>query len=222
MGWLLSSVACAQETKEVTEETTVFLERYSVLKANKRTKHGSYQRYFSGKLIEEGDYTQGQRTGLWEFYDSRGTLDQRFDYTAQQVRYSVNYDQPDSLRTLYTVVIGSDTSFVRLAKPPVPIGGNSQLARIMMTNLRYPINAQRSGKQGAVLVVYTIDETGTFRPARVLRSSGDSDMDTEALRVINLYGALQWIPAELNGRKVGTTITQPVRFTNLLVGSEPR
>lgn len=216
------SAAYAQETKEVTGQDNAFTEKYSVLKADKRTKQGPYRQYFRETLIEKGDYSQGNRIGVWEFYDMRGNLDQKFDYTAQQVQYSANYDRPDSLQTLYMVISHTDTSYVQLAKPPVPIGGSSQLARTLMTNLPYPISAQRAGKQGTVAVQYLVDEIGKFRPVRVIRSSGDRDMDEEALRVINLYGVLQWVPAELNGRKVSTMITQPVRFNNMGIGNGTR
>jgi TonB family protein len=222
IGWLLGSVAYAQETREVTERDNVFTERFSVLKADKHSKQGGYERYFRETLIEKGNYNQGQRVGLWEFYDLSGKLDQTFDYTTRQIQYSANYNQPDSLQTLYKIISGSDTTYTRLAKPPVPIGGNSQLSRTLMMNLRYPISAQRAGKQGVVIVAYLVDDTGKFRPARVLRSSGEADMDAEALRVINLYSALQWIPAEWKERNVSTFITQPVRFSNMGVVNRPR
>lgn len=222
IGWLVSSIAYAQETKEVTERDNVFTERFSVLKADKRNKQGRYQRYFRETLIETGDYNQGQRADLWEFYDLKGNIEQRFDYTTRQVQYSATYNQPDSLQTLYKIVSGSDTSYARLAKPPVPIGGNSQLTRTLMMNLRYPISAQRAGKQGVVIVAYLIDDTGAFGNARVLRSSGEGDMDAEALRVINLYNALQWVPGEWHGRNVSTFITQTVRFNNMGVINRPR
>lgn len=212
IAWLLSSVAYAQETREVTERKGSYSEKYTVLKANKRTRHGPYQQFFGEKLIEKGEYSQDQRVGPWEFYDMMGKLDQTFDYTTRQVLFSTLYNQPDSLQKVYTIVTNADTTYAPLAKPPVPVGGKNQLVRIMMTNLRSPGTPLGLGKTSMVTVAYLVDETGKFGPVRIVQSSAEPAKTAEALRVINLYSTLQWLPGELNGRKVSTVSMQPVRF----------
>ena len=212
IGWLLSSAAYAQETKEVTERTGNYTEKYTVLKVNKRTKQGPYQRFFGEKLIEKGEYNQDQRVGPWEFYDMIGKLDQTFDYTTRQILFSTLYNQPDSLQKVYTIINGADTTYARLAKPPVPVGGQNQLFRIMVTNLRSPGTPLGSGRTSLIAIAYLVDETGKFGPIRLVRSSAEPAKTEEALRVINLFKTLEWLPGELNGRKVSTVSLQPVRF----------
>lgn len=208
IGWLLSSMAYAQEIREITRKADVYSEKYTVLKADKQIKQGLYQRYFRGKLIEKGEYNQGQRVGPWEFYDMMEKLDQTYEYTTHQVLFSTLYNRPDSLQPAYTVIIGTDTTYSQLTKPPVPVGGQNQLFRTMVTN----IHAVGMNKPSLVVVSYLVDETGKFGPVRIVRSSAESAKNEEALRVIKLYSALSWLPGELNGRKVTTISMQPVRF----------
>lgn len=63
----------SQETRLITKDNYEFYEEYSVLKSDKKVKHGSYIKLnkvmFIGNAIESiGSYWNGQKNGLWEIY----------------------------------------------------------------------------------------------------------------------------------------------------------
>lgn len=206
--------AMGQDLKEVTNKDGLFVENYTVLKKNKSIKHGNYERYLNERLWEKGQYEQGQRTGLWEFYGSRGVLDQQYDYTTRHLVFAKEYQAKDTTvsSVMSQIIRGRDTSAVHLDKPAVPIGGSYRLSFLLMSTLRFPASAQRLGHNGLALVTYAIDEKGQFIGCRLLRSSGNREVDQEALRVVSHFSDLEWIAAQYEGKPVTSILTQPVRF----------
>ncbi len=99
--------------------------------------------------------------------------------------------------------------FAVVEKMPQFPGGDSQLMSFISSNLRYPVQAQRSGIQGRVLVQFVVDKDGKVKNAKVLRSI-NFDMDEEALRVVGLMP--KWIPGEQKGEKVAVSYVIPINF----------
>jgi antitoxin component YwqK of YwqJK toxin-antitoxin module len=73
------SVSSGQETKFVSRGAeNGGIEEYSVLKENKKVKHGTYVRYlppFGTRgyvVLESGSYLNGEKQGVWEYYYSNG------------------------------------------------------------------------------------------------------------------------------------------------------
>ncbi|HEX5555626.1 MAG TPA: TonB family protein [Chitinophagaceae bacterium] len=48
--------------------------KYGVLKKNRHVKDGAYQYFFADHLLTEGTYHQGERTGIWKFYNLDTTV----------------------------------------------------------------------------------------------------------------------------------------------------
>lgn len=71
------------------------------------------------------------------------------------------------------------------------------------TNMRYPASAKENGTQGRVTVQFVVDEDGSIKDSKVLRSV-DKDMDAEALRLINTMP--KWKPGETEGAAGGCEI----------------
>ena len=79
---------------------------------------------------------------------------------------------------------------VEVASPdPHPAGGNPRqraylesLRRKVRGNSRYPEFARRSGQQGTAAVVFTVREDGEVESLEILKSSGFTVLDVEALR----------------------------------------
>ena len=206
--------AMGQDLKEVTNKDGLFVENYTVLKKNKTIKHGNYERYLNQQLWEKGQYEQGQRTGLWEFYGSRGVLDQQYDYTTRHLVFTKEYQAKDTTvsSVMSHIVRDRDTSAVYLDKPAVPIGGSYRLIFIMMRTLRFPASVRQLGYKGRAIVTFVIDEKGQFIGCQLRRSSGYKELDQEALRVVSQFGDLEWIPAHYEGKPVTSILTQLVRF----------
>lgn len=88
-------------------------------------------------------------------------------------------------------------------------GGERALMDFIGSNLKYPLEAQKSGIQGTVLIRFVISKTGKVTKVEVLRSVF-SALDDEAVRVVKLLP--DWIPGEQKGQKVNVYFTLPIKF----------
>ena len=93
--------------------------------------------------------------------------------------------------------------------PEFPGGGMSAFMDYIKTNMRYPASAKENGTQGRVTVQFVVDEDGSIKDSKVLRSV-DKDMDAEALRLINTMP--KWKPGRQKGQPVAVKFTVPVRL----------
>jgi protein TonB len=75
---------------------------------------------------------------------------------------------------------------------------------------RYPDAARARGSQGDVGVAFTIDRTGVVVASRILRSSGSSALDDEAMSVLQRASPLPAPPSELNDASLNLTL--PIQF----------
>lgn len=93
--------------------------------------------------------------------------------------------------------------------PEFPGGGMSAFMDYIKTNMRYPASAKENGTQGRGTVQFVVDEDGSIKDSKVLRSV-DKDMDAEALRLINIMP--KWKPGRQKGQPVAVKFTVPVMF----------
>jgi len=93
---------------------------------------------------------------------------------------------------------------------PVFPGGDNALRKFLFENVKYSENAKANKIQGKVYVRFVVTKTGAVSDATVIRSSGNADLDAEALRVINLIPT--WKPALNGGKPVNVFYTIPVNF----------
>jgi len=103
----------------------------------------------------------------------------------------------------------SGESFVFVEEIASYPGGTDALHEFILTNLKYPEKAKKSGLVGTVVVSYVIDVNGQIKFPRIVRGL-DTEMDNEALRVTKLIKG--WKPAMQGGRSVPTTVSMPVEF----------
>ncbi|TGE27330.1 energy transducer TonB [Hymenobacter metallicola] len=224
-----------QETKKVTKysQSPISNEVYYVLKSDKNVKHGPYALYRGQqlKLATEGYYSQGrkdsiwtsygwnsttvtakgayandQRTGIWEFFTSKGELEQKYDYTQRQMLFiRPGKNKSMSVTLLQPTATGQTWPDVA----PVYIGGSAAITSEMIT-MRYPAEALRSGVSGTVQVAFTIDKAGKCSNYHVSQGIG-AGCDEEALRIVQAL-ANGWIPAQLAGQPVAVECEFPVKF----------
>lgn len=84
-----------------------------------------------------------------------------------------------------------------------PAKWNSSLAAWIRNHTRYPSGARSRRVEGNVKVTFTIDSSGHVLSARVVGSSGDSDLDRAALAV--LQGATVPAPPPELGSRISRT-----------------
>ena len=94
-------------------------------------------------------------------------------------------------------------------KMPSFPGGSEGLMKYFAQNIRYPVVAQKKGKQGRVIVQYIIGADGSISNVNVIRSI-DPSLDAEAVRVVESMP--KWEPGIQNGEKVSVKYTLPVMF----------
>ena len=74
---------------------------------------------------------------------------------------------------------------------------------------RYPNVLRRSHVEGAVLVVFWIDETGTVQKYEIRKSSGSKELDRAVEDVIEI---MKFRPAMERGEPVKVIVALPIRF----------
>ena len=85
-----------------------------------------------------------------------------------------------------------------------------KLFAFIIDHLKYPKKAKEAGKEGQVLVEYTVNKEGFVENATVVKSAGFG-MDEAALSVVNAMP--RWTPAHENNKAVATKLTLPFNFT---------
>ncbi len=118
----------------------------------------------------------------------------------KQYEATVTYEiKEDSPQDVFDVV----------EKMPEFPGGVQELLGFLSKTIKYPVEAEKAGKQGRVLATFVVRKDGSISDARVVKSV-DPLLDAEALRVINAMPA--WIPGTQNGKPVNVKYTVPISF----------
>ncbi len=94
-------------------------------------------------------------------------------------------------------------------KPEFP-GGEGALLQFLAKSIKYPVEAQRLGKQGIVNISFVIEKDGMITNAKIVQPLYPS-LDKEALRVINSMP--KWTPGKLkDGTVVRVQYTVPLTY----------
>lgn len=102
-----------------------------------------------------------------------------------------------------------DKAFEVVEKMPAFPGGDKALLEFLSKNIKYPVEAQKKGLQGRVVVNFIVEKNGSINHANVIRSV-DPLLDAEALRVVQSMP--NWTPGMHNGKAVRVKYNIPVLF----------
>ena len=97
--------------------------------------------------------------------------------------------------------VDSDGVYLMPDQMPEFPGGMQAMMKFLTTNIKYPVEAQKKGVSGRVIVQFVIMEDGTLDQAKVVRGV-DPLLDEEALRVVKLMP--KWKPGMDRGQTGGT------------------
>ena len=234
---VLPTVMYAQETEKIIEkhESPNYIEIYYVLKSDKSIRHGNYQKlghknsllvngyyknglkdstwteyYWGGeKLKKKGNYADDKKHGVWEFYLYNGEIEQKYDYTSNELVYFIL--EPEEKDKEYKEIVKGGFKTVKLERPPLYIGGSIMIKEIINENLNFPAMAKENKVSGEVHVIFTIDTIGKMSNVKIMRGIG-SGCDEEAIRVVKLLPD-NWIPALRNSQLVAVEHTLKIRFS---------
>ncbi len=102
-----------------------------------------------------------------------------------------------------------DGVFFEVEEMPEYPGGYDGLKNFIVENVKYPEKAKKDKVEGKVFVSFVVDEKGSVTDAKVVRGV-DSELDKEALRVINKME--KWTPGKEKGEPVKVQYTVPIQF----------
>jgi len=114
--------------------------------------------------------------------------------------------------------VDSDGVYLMPDQLPEFPGGIQAMMKFLSTNIKYPVEAQKKGISGRVIVQFVIMEDGTLDQAKVIRGV-DPLLDEEALRVVKSMP--KWKPGMDRGEAVKVRFTAPIMF-NLTRKDTPR
>ncbi len=161
-------------------------------------------KYFNeqyGFLEQSRCYKDGRLNGYFVDYDKNGdTTDYQIYESGDLVKsWSLHPEERDT--ALETLTIQE----VRAEFP----GGKEGWINYLSRNLRYPSQLKDSGITGQVILRFTITPKGKIEDIIVVKSLHPI-FDKEAVRVVS--ESPKWKAAEQLGKRVQTTITQPINF----------
>lgn len=175
-------------------------------------KHGDYSKTLRGiiSISEKGQYENGLKTGLWEYYDPNGEVEQRYDFSKNKLIYN-KYANEGGLTTFKSaLIIDGKLHENDTGELPVFLGGMSKYSYYLANNLRYPSRAKRGEIEGTVIISVTITTDGKIIDEQIEGEAGYG-LGEEALRVVKLLPD-EWIPLTLRGEPVSTRLFIPIRF----------
>ena len=228
-------VLAAKETKKIVRVPyPAFSETFYVLKSDTGIRHGSYQAAVSGKVIVSGFYKMGKqdsiwirynlkgkirargwfnddkRDSIWEFFNDKGELEQKLDFTSNQVLYyqTLFAEYP------FKIISKADTIMTVLDRPPLFIGGTSRFNDYVADEIHIPLHKATEKVIGTVFITFTVDSLGRTSNHRVLKGFGKA-CNEEALRVMKTIPD-EWIPGVLNGKQTTVDYIVPFKFDQLM------
>ena len=161
---------------------------------------------FSLSGVKQGDVIQVSFVGY---------LTQEIKFKGESLKIILQEDS----QTLQEVVVvgyggGEEVSdevpvFQVVEEMPEFPGGMGECLKFLGKNIKYPVEAQKAGVQGKVIVQFVVEKDGNIANPKVVRSI-DPDLDGEAIRVISIMP--KWKPGMQKGQPVRVKYTVPVTF----------
>lgn len=216
---LSTAFSFAQETvKRSGLISGIVTEKFSVLKADKKTRQGQYTASFNGNVIASGSYTNGKRAGSWNFYAGKNKLVQTFNYDQNKFSFLDSADVKD-LKYLVETTNPADVVTV-----PIKIGGSKAISTIALARTELQ-SAIRGDMPGALRVTFAhtivVNESGVIVD-HVVSARGDNNME----KTYHLSDAAfdpeltRFIPATVNQKPVMSKVI--VSVTSVATGAITR
>ena len=99
--------------------------------------------------------------------------------------------------------------YTKVDKMPGFKGGDKELIKFIVSNVKYPEDSKSKSIQGTVLISFIVNSDGTLSDYNVEKSVS-KELDDEALRVLMLMP--EWIPGLEKGKAVKVKMQLPIEF----------
>ena len=146
------------------------------------------------------------------------TSNKQTSETAEQTEDALD-TEPQDINEVAVIGFNSDSTTAEDDEPvpfqlvevkPMFQGGDANnFSKWVNAHMVYPQDAKDAGKQGRVVLQFTVNKVGKMENIRVLRGCYQS-LDEEALRVVK--SAPEWKPGMMEGKAVSVTYTFPIVF----------
>jgi protein TonB len=187
------------------------------------TLNGTFREWYrSGKLKNVQEYKNGLLDGPYKTWREDGSLKQearyvkgeksgnfRTYYENGQLTRNDLYEDDKLVEGFCFTPEGDPTEYFPYVVMPRFRDGRTGLRKFIELELKYPPEAKKSGDEGYVIIVFTVDEEGNVKDPQIV--NGDREyFNEEALRVVNLFPI--WIPGEVDGIPSPVHVTVPIEF----------
>ncbi len=107
-----------------------------------------------------------------------------------------------------TKIDGTDI-YLKVDQMPEYPGGQAALMNFLGENIKYPESCKDDGMEGTVYVSFVIDEDGTVKDIKAIKSP-DERLSASALETVNKMQA--WIPGKQDGKNVKVQFNLPIKY----------
>lgn len=97
-------------------------------------------------------------------------------------------------------------------KMPQYPGGERAMLQALMDEVKYPEHLINEGIGGYTIVHFTVTKNGTIENIKIVKSSGNEELDAEAVRALKAGLTEKWTPGTMGGEPVDCRYTLPVKF----------
>ena len=169
-------------------ENKKLYEEYEINKTDS-LKNGYYYRYnLKGRIYVKGAYNNGERIGIWEFYDKNSgaiALRQKYDYSnSQEIDYK-------------------DNSTARF------VGGEEEFSDFLNSELSDTLKHDKfKNIHGSLYLKFTVDTIGNLNDIVVLRGV---EPEYDNIFVEILKKSPKWIPSRKNGLRIEEEVVLPIK-----------
>ncbi|WP_282035643.1 energy transducer TonB [Saccharicrinis aurantiacus] len=176
----------AQETILVKHEDGNYYEEYLSLKNDTSIKHGSYLRFYKGKVIEKGQFSNNTKIGKWLYFSLDAIFEYEYNYDTQRISKISGKDKVEDY-----------------VQTPVYFKGSPIIPYLfLIKNIRYPIEAKKHNIKGRVSLAIQINNLGEIVSFYV-REKLHPLLDKAVVDVAKTFpNNWQWIPAQYNGHNI--------------------
>lgn len=203
----------SQTVKRSNDLTPQITEKFFVQKANKKIREGEYTAMYNKNiLLAQGNYENGNRTGEWEFYSSKGNHIQTYNYDTNTMTFRDTSGKKGMKYYFSQNIVKGDT-----VTNPIPIGGYYFVIVPMMFYHPELSDMIRKAYPGIEKVdcthIFTISPEGLLAKHQVMVTV-DGKSQIYNLSDINLEDEYKrFVPGTINGKPVESKITQTASIT---------
>lgn len=205
---LLAYAGYGQTVKRSNDLTPQITEKFFVQKANKKIREGEYTAMYNKNiLLAQGNYENGNRTGEWEFYSSKGNHIQTYNYDTNTMTFRDTSGKKGMKYYFSQNIVKGDS-----VSNPIPIGGYYFVIVPMMFYHPELSDMIRKAYPGIEKVdcthIFTIGPEGLLAKHQVMITV-EGKNQLYSLSDINLEDEYKkFVPGTINGKPVESKITQ--------------